>query len=137
MAKTFICSCCHRKMPANPRIKEQRFCGDVVCQRERKRRWQQAKMATDPDYRANQQDAYRAWCEQNPEYWRQRRQSKEKALPHSPPAQPDPHPEVLVKMDALEVISPVFSGEYLLTPIHPLVRKMDALMVKIVPISAL
>jgi len=137
MAKTFICSCCHRKMLANPRIKEQRFCGEVVCQRERKRRWQQAKMLSDPDYRANQQDAYRAWCEQNPEYWRQRRQSKENALPHSPPAQPDPRSAVFVKMDALEVISPVFSGEYLLTPIQPSARKMDAFMVKIVPIPAL
>lgn len=135
MAKTFICSCCHRKALANPRIKEQRFCGTVVCQRERKRLWQQAKMASDPDYRANQQDAYRAWCEQHPDYWRQRRQGKESTLPDSPPTQPDLQPEAIVKMDASEVISPVFSGEYFLVPIDPSVRKMDALMVKIVPIS--
>jgi hypothetical protein len=135
MAKTFICSCCHRKMPINPRIKDQRFCSNVVCQRDRKRRWQQAKMASDPDYRANQQDAYRAWCEQNPEYWRRRRQGKENALANSPPARPDKSPAAIVKMDALAANSPLFSGQYLLTPIHPAARKMDALMVKIVPIS--
>jgi hypothetical protein len=36
-------------MPANPRVKNQRCCGKDVCQRERKRKWRQAKMATDAD----------------------------------------------------------------------------------------
>jgi hypothetical protein len=134
MVKTFICSCCHRKVSANPRTKNQRFCGNAPCQRERKRRWQQAKMATDPDYRANQQDAYHAWCDQNPDYWRQRRHQHSPTDPQ-PVAQTPPEP--IVKMDALKGFSTFVSGIYVLTPADTVARKMDALTVKIIPISAL
>ena len=57
MVRIFTCSCCHRKVPANPRVKNQHNCGCAACQLERKRRWQQAKMTTDPDYQANQRQA--------------------------------------------------------------------------------
>ena len=58
MAKTFTCLCCRCRLPANPRVKNQRYCGKDGRQRQRKRKWQHIKMASDPDYRANQQDAY-------------------------------------------------------------------------------
>jgi len=134
MVKTIICSCCHRKVPANPRTKNQRYCSNAPCQRERKRRWQQAKMVSDPDYRANQQDAYHAWCDQNPDYWRQRRQQLSSSGP--PPVAQAP-PEPIVKMDALKGFSTFVPGIYVLTPADTFVRKMDALTVKIIPISAL
>jgi hypothetical protein len=49
MARTFTCICCRHILPANPRCKEQEYCGAASCQRERKRRWQARKMATDAD----------------------------------------------------------------------------------------
>ena len=70
---TFTCSCCHLTLPANPRIKDQYFCGQPVCQRARKTQWQKAKLATDPEYLENQRDACRAWRETHMDYWRQRR----------------------------------------------------------------
>lgn len=70
---TFICSCCHRTLPANPRSKNQQFCGQPVCQRARKAQWQRAKLLSDPEYLENQRDACRAWREIHRDYWRQRR----------------------------------------------------------------
>jgi len=34
---------------------------------------QREKMASDPDYRINQQDSQKNWCRQNPDYWRKYR----------------------------------------------------------------
>ena len=70
---TFTCSCCHLTLSANPRIKDQHFCGQPVCQRARKTQWQKVKLATDPEYLENQRDACRAWRETHMDYWRQRR----------------------------------------------------------------
>lgn len=135
MVKTFICSCCRRRLPANPRIKSQRYCGMEICQRERKRKLQQAKMATDPDYRANQHDAYRAWRERNPAYWRKHRQRDDPLSPTPPPSGPVSPPVAKTdKMDTLEGCFNVVPGIYLITPLHS-TRKMDAFRVKIVPFS--
>ena len=134
MAKTFTCLCCRCRLPANPRVKNQRYCGKDGCQRQRKRKWQQIKMASDPDYRANQQDAYRAWRECHPDYWRHRRQQDPPASLSLPakPISPTPNSG---KMDTIEPLSLVFTGTYLITPLSQPARKMDAIKVKIVPFS--
>jgi hypothetical protein len=121
--QTFTCSSCRRIVPANPRIKNQRYCGREACQRERKRKWQRAKMATDQDYRANQRDAQQAWRERNQGYWRRRRAAK-RAAPSTP-----------VKMDALTPNFNLIPGRYIITSIDRAGRKMDALQVKILPLS--
>jgi hypothetical protein len=72
------CCHCHRVLDLNPRIKNQKFCHRKICQRERKRRWQQQKMATDPDYRKNQRSAQINWLDANPDYWRNYRRRHEK-----------------------------------------------------------
>jgi hypothetical protein len=131
MAKSFTCSCCRCKMSANPRIKNQRYCGKEGCQRERKRKWQLNKMASDSDYRANQQDAYRAWRERNPDYWRRRRIS---AL-ISPPSKSASPAASTGKMDTIEPFYHFIPGTYLMKPLCGTARKMDAIMVKIVQFS--
>lgn len=128
MAKFFTCSCCRSRLLANPRIKNQQYCSKVGCQRERKRKWQLSKMVSDPDYRANQQDAYRAWRERNPGYWQQRRLSP-------PPESASPTADT-VKMDAIESFSRFVPGTYLITPLRRATCKMDAIKVKIVPFSS-
>jgi hypothetical protein len=45
-------------------------CGEAACQRQRRRRWQQAKRAGDADYRENQRRAQRAWAQRHGDYWR-------------------------------------------------------------------
>lgn len=70
------CAHCRGSFVPNPRAKAQRLCAKKPCQRARKTQWQRAKMATDPDYHANQRDAQRAWQRQHPDYWRQYRRQR-------------------------------------------------------------
>ena len=73
MALQIKCIHCGRLAPANPRNKNQRYCSDQSCQRVRKAKWQRAKMASDPDYRANQRAAQQKWVKSNKNYWRRYR----------------------------------------------------------------
>ena len=63
------CAHCGSRFVPNPRIRNQRYCGRIECQRARKSSWQRRKLATDPDYQANKQDSQRAWRIRNPGYW--------------------------------------------------------------------
>lgn len=55
------CAHCDCLLDWNPRSNNQRYCGKKECQRTSKRTWQKHKMATDPDYRANQRACNKAW----------------------------------------------------------------------------
>ena len=143
---TFICSCCHLTLPANPRIKDQHFCGQPVCQRARKTQWQRAKLATDPEYLENQRDACRAWRETHRDYWRQRRltPSLAKASRDGPSNMVTPN----VNMDAFQCQANQqslldISREYILIPLPAELGaiawngvNMDALRVKFAAITA-
>lgn len=134
MTRIFTCKCCRRVRPANPRLKNQEYCGEKRCQQARKREWQKHKMATDPDYQANQRDAQKAWRECNPDYWRKRRQAKVRPTA----SREGENKSVLtgpVKMDALTPKINAISGEYVIVPILRAGVKMDALRVIITPIS--
>ncbi len=135
MVRTLKCKCCRRILPANPRCKNQEYCGAPACQRERKRRWQAQKMNCDPEYRRNQQESYHYWSQRNPDYWQQRREEKRRqaALPGKKIQTNELNGPV--KMDTFrpaplkEIL--VNSGEYILVPINV---KMDALKVKIIAV---
>jgi hypothetical protein len=122
-------------------VPEQRFCKEKACQRERKRRWQQAKRASDPDYRLNQGQAQRSWGARHPEYWQgyrrdhpeycernreqQRERDRRRAQGH------------LAKSDVWTGESTIPSGTYQLTPVGSgSLAKMDAWMVEISLISS-
>jgi hypothetical protein len=89
-------------------------------------------MATDPDYRANQQDAYRSWRSKNPDYWRRRPGTADQNT--SPPTSVTP-PAERRKMDASTGNYSFISGKYLLVPVLPGRCKMDTLMVNITQVS--
>ena len=131
MVRTFTCVCCRRTLPANFRSKDQKYCGRAACQRERKRRWQAGKMDADADYRKDQREAYKSWRKRNPDYWRKRRANPKEIKKTSAPQKkmPEHRPR---KMDALSQNLHANSGEYLLVPTDV---KMDALRVKIIPIT--
>ena len=63
MSHTPCCCCCGRPFAPRPQNPTQTYCSQPACQRARKR-------ASDPDYRANDQSAQRAWAQAHPQYWR-------------------------------------------------------------------
>jgi len=143
---TFICSCCHRTVPANPRSKNQQFCGQSACQRARKTHWQRAKLLSDPEYLRNQRDACRAWREIHRDYWRQRRLNR--SLGKDARDEPVNLATKVVNMDALSEYTNSqslfdISREYMLIPLpfeHGFAPgnsvNMDALRVKFAAITA-
>ena len=129
----FRCACCRRILPRNPRVKNQQYCGAADCQRARKRKWQREKMDTDPDYRANQRESQRSWQQRNPDYWlwyrckntnyRRRNRVLQRGRDN------------LAKMDTLNRIFNDTTTTYLISPEPGNRVKMDALEVKIIPVS--
>jgi len=78
MSQMIRCKHCHRWVRANPRIKDQQFCGRKKCQRARKAEWQRNKQNIDPQYKANQDDAKAKWRRKNPGYSKQYRDANPK-----------------------------------------------------------
>lgn len=81
-----VCVSCGRNFAVRPQSPKQKFCSMAACQRERRRRWAKDKLRSDPDYRANQLAAQRAWHSRNPGYWKAYRGRS------APPAQKSPSP---------------------------------------------
>jgi len=79
------CASCGREFSVRPQSPKQTYCSAHECQRERRRRWNRAKLEADPDYRANQLAAQRAWHARNPEYWQTYRGRKQPATPPRAP----------------------------------------------------
>lgn len=79
-----VCASCDAMFLARPQSPGQAYCSEPSCQRERRRLWNQQKMLSDPDYRANQQAAQQAWHARNPDYWRSYRQRHGNGQVHSP-----------------------------------------------------
>jgi len=135
------CASCGQTFRPRRQVVEQRFCAAKTCQRERKRRWQQAKRVSDPDYRLNQAQAQQSWGARHPEYWqvyrlghpeyceRNREQQHERDRRRAQ--------RRLAKMDVWTGESVVPSGTYHLTPVRSgSLAKMDAWMVEISLISS-
>jgi hypothetical protein len=142
MPRKSRCAHCRRRFVPHPRVKTQRFCANKACQRARKAQWQREKMATDPDYQANQRDAQQAWQHRHPGYWRQYRlrraayRERNRLLQthrdHKRRATP------LAKMDALASVTFVKPGVYHLIPaVGEHLAKMDGLSQKchVIPIT--
>lgn len=129
------CAHCRRRFVPNPRVKTQRFCSNMPCQRARKAKWQRDKMATDPDYQANQRDARQAWQRQHPDYWRHYRQRRADYRERNRLLQTHRDHKrrvpVLAKMDASGALTFVNPGIYHLIPATgEVLAKMDALSMK-------
>ncbi|MCF8037263.1 MAG: hypothetical protein K9K62_10360 [Desulfobacteraceae bacterium] len=73
MSQMIRCKHCHRWVPANPRIKDQQYCGRKKCQRARKTEWQRSRLKVDPQYKANQDEARAKWRRKNSGYSKQYR----------------------------------------------------------------
>jgi hypothetical protein len=67
--KITTCVHCGRSFVPNPRVKNQKYCQDVKCQRARRARWYSEKMVKDPDYRDNQRRCQKEWQLAHPSYY--------------------------------------------------------------------
>ena len=135
MNRTIRCVHCRCRFVPNPRAKAQRFCANQACQRTRKARWQRAKMATDPDYRANQRDCQHRWQHQHPQYWREYRHKRAHYRERNRLLQQHRDHKrrgrLLAKMDALAPVTFIQPGVYHLIPaVGPHLAKMDVLSQK-------
>jgi len=131
------CPHCQRTFRPHPAVRKQQYCGSADCQRARKREWQQAKLANDPDYRENQAAAQRAWRQRNPEYWRHYRQSHPAYREANRLRQRERNRQrrTMAKMDAREAKTLVPAGRYRLVPLYGPIANMDALIVEIGVVS--
>jgi len=142
MNRTMRCVHCRCLFVPNPRAKPQRFCANKACQRARKAQWQREKMATDPDYQANQRDCQHRWQHQHPHYWRQYRQTRADYRERNRLLQQHRDHKrrgrLLAKMDVLEAVTSIQPGIYHLIPaLGPHRAKMDVLSQKchVIPIT--
>jgi hypothetical protein len=142
------CAGCHKLFHPRPQCPDQRFCSAAECQRERKRRWQKARRAADPDYRDNDVQASRQWRSANPDYWReyrrkhpryvtgnrQRQRERDRANRRNraaAAAKPD-----LANEDASSLSAPLETGTYRMIPVTGgNLANEDACLVKIAVLS--
>lgn len=130
------CVHCGRVVPANPRIKNQTHCNLEACRRDKKRVWQREKMATDPDYKANQRECNKAWQERNPQYWQAYRKNHPEATERNRIQQRERNRRrrKIAKMDTSDPPE-VKPGTYFLVPEEvgeQVIAKMDASVRKII-----
>ena len=138
------CAGCHKLFHPRPQSPGQTFCSAAECQRERKRRWQKARRAADPDYRDNDVQASRQWRSRHPGYWReyrrehpryvignrQRQRERDRAVRDDPiPAAPKSD---LANEDASILAPPLETGTYRMIPVTGgSLANEDACLVKI------
>ena len=129
------CVHCGRLYNANARVKNQKYCSRDICQRARKRRWQQRKMATDGDYRQNRKESQQMWQTRHPSYWQQYRERHPQYCERNRMLQKQRdakrRAKHLAKMDALKQLKSIKAGTYYLIPCIGNLAKMDALTQKI------
>lgn len=140
---TIVCAHCRETVPANPRIKGQRFCRNPACQRARKTAWERQKIKKDPDYRANRRESQNTWKAKHPEYYKTyRRRNPQKALQNRIRQKIRNQKRakrlrqlegIIAKMDALETAKDKLLGAFWLVP---KIAKMDALAVQIIEITS-
>jgi len=128
-----------------PRNKLQTFCSKPDCQRTRKSLWQKTKLATDPDYKENQDLAQQKWLQDNPDYWKGYRQrnpdktqrnrclQKVRNLKRRGVKESSKSSKTvgIAKMDSRKARPYALSGEYW---IIPTIAKMDAVKIYIAAI---
>ena len=133
---------CGRVFTSNPKVKDQRYCSRAECRKERRALWHKRKVATDRDYKRNQDAAQRLWRQTHPDYWRNYRKSHPAYTERNRVLQrernrkarggkggPAPPIDVIAKMDSLTDFK---SGTYHLVPVvSGVIAKMDSLIVQL------
>ena len=147
LMKNLCCISCGKTLIPpfrNPGIK---YCNAHICQRVRKSLWQQQKLASDPDYKANQYDAQKQWREANSDYSREYRQKNTAYAENNRVRQGERNQkrrvhlqnqaaDQIAKMDALSLVDALNTGNFKLVPVsEEKIAKMDALIIKLTVIT--
>jgi hypothetical protein len=135
------CAACGQCFEPRPQVRNQIYCPAAVCQRERRRRWRQTKLQSDPDYRANQREAQQTWRRRHPEYWRAYRERHPAYLEANRLKQrlrdQKRRSARLAKIDVRTSEFTVPSGTYQLLPVNAAdLAKRDAWTVEITVLSS-
>jgi len=120
-----------------PRNKTQTYCSAPKCQRARKAKWQRDKLASDPDYRADQKLAKQKWARSRPDYWTEYRKKNPDKANRNRTLQKvrdrkrrnnafDSKTAILAKMDASKSRKQARLGEFWLIPV---LANMDAVKI--------
>ena len=127
--ETRRCSACHKLFHPRPQSPKQKYCSAARCQRERKRRWQKARRAADPDYRDNDVQASRQWRRRHRDYWRAYRRRHSRSVLRNRAKQRErdrtrrlhaPHPPPGSDLANEDASTPLFSmetGTYRMIPV--------------------
>lgn len=122
MSHAPCCCCCGQPFRPRPQNPTQTYCSHPACQRARRRDWQRAKRVSDPDYRANDRAAQRAWAQAHPQYWRDWRERHPESVARNRRAQGTRNAlrrgalGVIAKEDAWTSGSPLPAGTYRVEP---------------------
>lgn len=145
--KNLCCISCGKTLIPPFRNPDIKYCNAPICQRVRKSLWQQQKMASDPDYKANQYDARKQWREANSDYSREYRQKNTAYTENNRVRQGERNQkrrvhlqnqaaDQIAKMDALSLVDALNTGNFKLVPVsEEKIAKMDALIVKLTVIT--
>ena len=130
------CAACGQAFRPRPQVPQQCYCPAPTCQRERRRRWQQAKRQSDPNYQDNQTRAQRAWRDRNPDYWSEYRRTHPQYSERNRTQQRERNDRrrerLIAKMDVSTPVFPIPSGIYQISQAPPAgIAKMDAWTVEI------
>lgn len=140
------CVHCFKEFKPNPRVKNQKYCGDKLCQKARRARWRRHKMATDTDYQENQKRCQNEWQKRNAGYWKNYRSEHPGYARRNNTLQQirnarrrkDKQSKMIAKIDSL--IKPYYSRKGAIFKLIPqnnsLIAKIDSLRVRLVPVQA-
>ncbi|WP_082793556.1 hypothetical protein [Collimonas pratensis] len=138
--KSKHCAACGQIFYPRPQVPLQNYCAAPACQRERRRRWQEKKRQSDPDYQDNQSRAQQAWCKQHPDYWREYRITHPEYMKRNRTQQRERNEQArassIAKMDASAPIFRLQSGIYRIAGVASAgIAKKNAWIVEITLVS--
>ena len=138
--KSKQCVNCGKTFKPLPQAPKQTYCSSLDCQKYRRRKWQESKLRTDPDYRENQASAQKAWANRNQDYWRKYRESernREDQTHKGSRSAPNQHAINSIKMDLSSRQIPFADGLFRIRVIaHDQDVKMDSWIVEITRFDA-
>jgi hypothetical protein len=144
-----MCTCIHcgKNFIPNPRIKNQRYCSDIPCQRARRAKWAREKMAKDPDYRDNKRSSQEKWFKRHRGYYKKYRATHPEyvnrnrllQLRRNSMRRKNKMSKMIAKIDALT--GGLFSRKGELFKLIPqgygMIAKMNSCVVKLIPYKGL
>ncbi|WP_082793226.1 hypothetical protein [Collimonas pratensis] len=138
--KSKHCAACSQIFYPRPQVPLQNYCAAPACQRERRRRWQEKKRQSDPDYQDNQTRAQQTWCKKHPDYWHDYRITHPEYMKRNRTQQRERNEQApassIAKMDASAPIFRLQSGIYRITSVSSAgIAKKNAWIVEITLVS--